>query len=298
MLLRVKATYTFIMLIISGLLLSLPSCIPDPLEVDNVPMIKREVVVASQMLPEETLLILLTRTFGALEISSNNNVEEILERIAINDAVVTVVGNGSADTLQFLGSGFYGGVEIDFKAGETYTLYVKSEEYGEVKAETTVKPQIAFEYVEAELVYNEYSDTLVQLVYSFEDPQTDNWYMLSVQKVEAEKFIEDAVNPRTYTRLIDDSGFNGQTYTERVSVVARNYAIGDTIAIMLSNIHEDYYEFIKLRLDQRSNFLEFLGEPVNYPSNVTNGKGFFNLYMPDIRTYVLGEEGKISRFIN
>lgn len=289
-----RARYQPSILILAGVISMLSSCLPDPLEVDNVPMVKREMVVASQMLPEETLLVLLTRTFGALEIGGNNNIGEILDKIAVNDALVTIEGYGAIDTLQFLGNGFYGGVEIDFKAGEKYTLHAESEALGEVSAETTVKPHVSFKHVDAELVNNEYGDTLIQVIYTFQDPLPQNWYMMSVQKIEAERFIEDAINPKTYTRLLDDVKFNGELYTERVSVVARHYAIGDTIAIMLSNIHEDYYEFINLRMDNRASFLEFLGEPVNYPSNVRNGKGFFNLYLPDIRTFVLGQEGKIT----
>lgn len=293
-----KGLYRLFMLTGAGVLLFLSSCLPDPLEVDNVPMVEKEMVVASQMLPEETLLILLTRTFGALEIGGNKDVEEMLEKIAVNDALVTIEGLGAIDTLAFLGNGFYGGVEIEFKTGENYKLHAVSEILGEVTAETTVKPHVSFKKVEADLIQNEYGDTLIQVIYSFQDPSPQNWYMMSVQKIEAERFIEDAINPRTYTRLLDDVKFNGELYTERVSVVARHYAIGDTIAIMLSNIHEDYYKFMNMRMDGRSNFLEFLGEPVDYPSNVTNGKGFFNLYLPDIRTFVLGRNGEVSRKVN
>lgn len=293
-----KVLYRLFMLTWTGVLLFLSSCLPDPLEVDNVPMVEKEMVVASQMLPEETLLILLTRTFGALEIGGNNDVEAMLEKIAVNDALVTIEGRGAIDTLDFLGNGFYGGVEIEFKTGENYKLHAASETLGEVTAETTVKPHVSFKKVEADLIQNEYGDTLIQVVYVFEDPLPPNWYMISVQKIEAERIVENAINPLTYTRLLNDDEFNGKVYTEKVSVVARHYAIGDTIAVMLSNIQEDYYKFMNMRMDGRSNFLEFLGEPVDYPSNVTNGKGFFNLYLPDIRTFVLGRNGEVSRKVN
>lgn len=290
-----RTNFTLFLLITAGSLMLLPSCLPDPLEVGGVPLVKKEMVVASQMLPEETLLILLTRTFDALEINGNSDVEELLEKIAINDALVTISGRGAIDTLLFLDNGFYGGVEIDFKAGETYTLHAVSEDLGEIMAETTVKPHIHFEHVEAELAYNEYGDTLVQVIYGFKDPEPQNWYMVSVQKIEEEKLIENAINPKAYTRLLEDTNFNGEIYNEKVSVIARGFEMGDTVTVMLSNIHKDYYDFLNLRMDNRSSFLELLGEPVNYPSNVTNGKGFFNLYLPDIRTFVLGNEGKISR---
>jgi hypothetical protein len=63
-------------------------------------------------------------------------------------------------------------------------------------------------------------------------------------------------------------------------------SIGDTIAVSLSNINEEYYRFMKLRIDNRLSFVEFISEPVNYPSNVIGGKGYFNLYLPDVHFFV------------
>jgi hypothetical protein len=43
---------------------------------------------------------------------------------------------------------------------------------------------------------------------------------------------------------------------------------------------------MKLRIDNRFSLVEFVSEPVNYPSNVAGGKGYFNLYIPDVRFFV------------
>lgn len=265
------------------------SCLPDPLEITQMPTLEPEIVVASQILPDKSLVILLTKTFGALDANTDSDPEELLDKIAVNDALVIIEGNNSVDTLLFLDKGFYGGVDIPFQAGETYSLHVDSETLGEVYAHTTVQPQVNFQHIEAGLSYNAFGDTLTQITYAFKDPALTNWYMLNVQKIEPEKFIENAINPKAYTRLLEDIPFNGQVYVEKVSVIARGYNSGDTIAVLLSNISEDYYEFVKLRMDNRYSFMEFLGEPVNYPSNIIGGKGFFNLYIPDIRTFVFDE---------
>lgn len=269
--------------------LPLLSCVPEPLDVVQVPTVAPEIVVATQIIPDESLLILLTRTFSALEASDDSDPEALLEKIAVNDAVVTISGNGGVDTLSFLENGFYGGVDIDFKAGETYTMHVKSASLGEVYASTTVKPRVEFQNIHARLYYDAYNDTITEITYSFRDAVQSNWYMINVQEIEQEKFIENIINPRIYTRLLLDTAFNGQTYAEKISVFARNYEQGDTIAVLLSNISEDYYAFMKLRHDNRYNFMDFLGEPINYPSNVKGGKGFFNLYIPDTRTFVFGQ---------
>ena len=272
--------------LLAGSLLGLNSCLPDSLEVRSVPEAEVQIVVSSQIIPDQSLVVFLTRTFGALDASDNSDPETLLDLIAVNDAMVTIEGPVGTDTLAFLGNGAYGGVPIAFAAGDQYHLYVSSEELGEVSASTVVKSRIGFSSIGAELFYNGFNDTLAQITYSFDDSPEKNYYMINVQEVEQEDLVDNLLNPRAFTVLMDDTGFNGQTYSERFRVFPRDYRPGDTIAVSLSNIHEDYYEFMKLRIDNRFSIVEFVSEPVNYPSNVIGGKGYFNLYVPDVRFFV------------
>jgi hypothetical protein len=265
------------------------SCIPDPLEIDGIPVVKPEIVVSTQIIPDRSLLVLLTKTFGALDGVNDSVPDAFLEQIVVSDAIVTISGPQSLDTLIALGDGVYGGIFIPFAENEEYTLRVISESLGEVNATTTVKPMIAFDAIQADLYYNGFDDTLAQITHRIIDPSGANWYMLNVQEVEREDIIENIINPRAFTRLVEDSGFDGGAYEETFRVVPRDYSPGDTIAVSLSNISEEYYDFVKLRLDNRFSLVEFLGEPINYPSNVKGGKGFFNLYIPDVRFFVLEE---------
>ena len=269
-----------------GIILLAGSCLPDPLEVRSLPQARTEIVVSTQIVPDQSLLVLLTRTFGALEASDDSDPEELLDFIAVNDALVAIEGPQTRDTLEFLGKGLYGGVFIPFEAGVAYHLHVISSSLGEVYATTEVKPRIDFEKVEAELFYNGYNDTLAQITYTLHDPPEENWYMINVQEVEQEDFIENLLNPRAFTMLLPDASFNGRPYGERFRVFPRDYHPGDSILVSLSNISEDYYQFMKLRIDNRFSFIEFVSEPVDYPSNVIGGRGFFNLYVPDARFFV------------
>jgi hypothetical protein len=270
----------------AGIFCLVMSCLPDPLEVDSVPRAKQQIVVSTQMITDESVLVLLTRTFGALDANGDSDPQALLDFIAVNDAIVTIEGPVRKDTLRFLRSGAYGGIFIPFEAGETYHLHVKSNSMGEVHASTEAKRQIDFQSVEAELYYNAYNDTLAQIRYTLHDPPEHNWYMINVQEVEREDFIENLLNPRAFTMLLPDEEFNGSTYGEIFRVFPRDYHPGDSIAVSLSNISEEYYEFMKLRIDNRFSFVEFVSEPVDYPSNVVGGKGYFNLYLPDIRFFV------------
>ncbi len=268
-------------------LLMVWSCLPDPLDVDGIPVVKPQIVVSTQIIPDQSLVVFLTKTFGALDASDDSDPQALLDQIAINDAAVTIMGPDGTYELQSLDNGVYGGLIIPFKAGEEYQLHVKSESLGEVTATTTVKPIVSFDEIEAELYYNGFGDTLAQITYRMSDPIEKNWYMLNVQQIERDELIEDLLNPGSFTRLLDDEDFEIQNYEETFRVFPRDFIPGDTIAVSLSNISAEYYDFIQLRIDNRFSFVEYLSEPVNYPSNVKGGKGFFNLYIPDVRFFVL-----------
>jgi len=269
------------------LLLLLWRCVPEPLDVDGLPVVKPQIVISSQIIPDKSLLVLLTKTFGALEASDDSDPEELLKQIAVDDALVTLSGPDGTYELEFLDNGLYGGMPISFDEGEEYTLHVVSESLGDVSATTTVKPMISFDEIKADLVLNGYDDTLAQITYRISDAIEKNWYMVNVQEVERTDIVDNLINPRAFTRLFEDSEFNGETYQETFRVFPRDFIPGDTIAVSLSNISKEYYDFMRLRLDNRYTFVEYLSEPVNYPSNVKGGKGFFNLYVPDFRMFVL-----------
>ena len=266
---------------------ALIACFPDPLLINGLPKVKPQIVVSTQIIPDESLVVLLTKTFGALDASEDSDPEELLEQIGVGDAIVVITGPGSSDTLLSIGNGLYGGVSIPFVAGDEYQLYVKSELLGEVTSTTTVMEQVTFDDIEAELYASSPDDTLAQVTHAFTDPIGKNYYMLNVQEVEREDAVENLLNPDAFTRLLLDTEFEGERYQETFRVFPRDYSVGDTIAVSLSNVTKDYYDFLKLRMDNRFSLVEFLGEPLNYPSNVNGGKGYFNLYIPDVRVFVL-----------
>ncbi|HMG93328.1 MAG TPA: DUF4249 domain-containing protein [Chryseolinea sp.] len=263
------------------------SCLPEPLSIDGLPVVKPEIVVSTQMVPDRSLVVLLTKTFGALEGSNDSDPEELLQQIAVDDAVVVITGPDRSDTLVNIGYGFYGDVIIPFVAGEEYSLYVNSASLGEITATTYVKEQIQFEDIEAGLYFNGFGDTLAEVTHTFLDPPGKNWYMLNVQEVEQEDIVENLLNPNSFMKLHDDVDFEGNELEETFRVFPRDYHAGDTIAVSLSNISSDYYEFLQLRVDNRFSLVQYLSEPVNYPSNINGGRGFFNLYIPDVEFFVL-----------
>ncbi|AHM58465.1 hypothetical protein D770_00955 [Flammeovirgaceae bacterium 311] len=271
-------------------LVSLLSCIPEPLEVKHTPTVKPEIVVATQMLHDEMLVVLLTKTFGALDASGDSDPLKLIEQIAVSDAVVSISGPEGSYQLEALGYGAYGGTLIPFKEGSMYELHVNSASLGEVYASARVLGKVEFNEISADLYYDENGDTLAHLTYSLSDPVENNWYMLGVQEINREHIIHNLINPRAYTELFDDiNTLEQEEFLNQYKVIPRVYDPGDTIIVSLSNISKEYYEFMQMRLDNRFSFIEFLGEPINYPSNVVGGKGFFNLNIPHYRVFVFDQ---------
>jgi hypothetical protein len=269
------------------LLVLMTSCLPEPIPLTGLEKVKPQIVVSTQIVPEEGLVVFLTKTFGALDFNEDSDPEELIAQIAVADAVVVLTGPEQVDTLLALGLGLYGGIPIPFRSGDTYRMDVYSESLGKVTATTTVVPQVPFESIEADLHFNGFDDTLVQVTHSIIDPAGKNWYMVNVQRIRRENLVENILNPEAFTRLLDDAEFEGERYHETFRSFPRNFETGDTVSVSLSNISEDYYKFMEMRIDNRFSFIEYLSEPVNYPSNVEGGRGFFNLYIPDIRLFVM-----------
>ncbi|MBL7857718.1 MAG: DUF4249 domain-containing protein [Cyclobacteriaceae bacterium] len=261
-------------------------CIPEPLSVNGLPVLEPKVVVSSQVIPGTGLVVFVSRTIGALDASENSDPQELIEQIAITDAIVILINDEGRDTLENLGSGFYGGIHTGFEDNEVYELVIENTAFGRVTASTTVMPWVPFDAVTADIIYNEF-DSLARITYTLSDPPQENFYMINVQRFSATQELTSLVNPRIFTRLLLDKGFAGEQYTETFNVLFQEFRPGDSIAVSLTNISKPYYDYLELRNNSRFGFSEFASEPINFPSNVEGGLGWFNLHTPDIRLFEL-----------
>jgi hypothetical protein len=261
-------------------------CIPDPLDVDNVPALPPKLVVGSQVIPGQGLVVYVTRSVGALEAGWGSALEPLLQQIAVADAVVTLAHDNRLDTLEHQGYGVYVGASDAVEAGKSYTLYVDSPTWGSVHASTAAPQQVILESAEASLYLTGY-DSLASVRYSFVDPPVANWYMINVQKVSVTTEVDRYLNPRVFTRLVSDTTFNGGRFEEAFNVIFQNYSAGDSVLVLFSNISQEYYQYLHLRNESRYSLASFASEPLNFPSNVQGGYGYFNLHVPDVRVFVL-----------
>lgn len=276
-------TYRIIILLLTAI--SLESCLPDPLPVNDVPEVAKNVVVGSQNLPDQFLAVTLTENFGALDAGPNSDIEEVLNDFLITGIDVRVSVEGGEYSLNNNGFGLYIGSDVPKIKGANYELsFINPFNRQPVYARTTLPQFVGFDSLNVYVNETPF-DTLISVDMYIQDPPEKNWYMINVQTFNNDYDIQN----RPYTELLKDTEFNGQNYNHQFITPFRDYVRGDTVLVSMANINEEYYNFLEIRKNNRFSLLDALGEPVNYPSNVENGEGFFHIHHQDIRFFILIE---------
>jgi hypothetical protein len=285
--------------LLPALALALHACIPDPVEIE-IPQAEPKLVVASQMLPGNFLLVNVSRSFGALEYSQDQSdtlSDDLLERILADSARVVLSWPGGRDTLLGVGAGTYiGGSELI--PDETYTLEVFDSLSGaSVSAIASVLPPVALDSVRwryniQEIAFGDSTfrrDTLIDLIIQFTDPAGPHAYMLNAYRVRIpdSTALTNLFNTGSGipTIALNDRLFSSPVYRDTITYA--EFEPGDTLAVALSSISQTYYDFLTAR--QRSGtsiFALLLREPISFPTNIQGGYGFFNLHLPSIRLLI------------
>jgi hypothetical protein len=270
-----------------GIVAMLSSCMPDPIEVRNIPSPHSRITVSTQIVPDQSIVVFLTRSMGALDAGRDSDLQTLLDQIIVDDATVTIAyDERKIDTLTNLGEGLYGSSATPIRAGQFYTLTVDSPSQGAISATTKAQEPISFLTINASLYKGEY-DSLAQIAYSLHDPSVKNFYMINVQRLSREQDISSLFNPRVFTYVTTDEKFNGTVFEDEFKVFFQGYNVGDTVAVSLTNISEEYYGYVKKRVDNRFDLTSFATEPFNYPTNVKGGYGYFNIQQPDVHIFTL-----------
>lgn len=259
------------------------SCLPDPLPVNGIPGPDQTVVVGSQNLPNQFMVISVTESFNALDGGREDDYEELIQTLLVDSLELTVEVDDQLFVLQDTVPGVYFGADIPQIEGASYTLSFENPFNGlPVFASAELQPFVGFDSASIFIEVNEF-DTLVNVSLQLDDPPGPNWYMVNVQLINEE--FDFNVSP--FTELFDDAGRDGELIDYDFRVFFRDYAEGDTVLVSMANISQEYYQFLDLRTTRRP-FFGGLGEPINYPTNVENGLGYFHMHIPDVRLFLPG----------
>ncbi|MEM7374422.1 MAG: DUF4249 family protein [Bacteroidota bacterium] len=267
------------------------ACLPEDLLIDVAPA-QPQLVIASQTLPGDILLVFVSRSFSALEGNEDSLSTAFAEGILVDSALVSISINGMIDTLTSLEDVpgvFVSQFNLPIDEGEIRLDVFDSLTGQSVHASTFALPQISPDTVRF-LEDITQADTSHWIHYAFRDSQEiDNWYVINVfdPVVYAASFQENPLGLVGgdewvfYEELISDQILTGEKVENTVMLDSR--VLSDTVAFFMANVSEGYFRFLDAR--QRSNGLiaSATSEPINFPSNVVGGLGYFAVQRPSIR---------------
>ena len=282
-------------LTVIAIILSLIACRPEPLLID-IPPAKEQVVVFSQIIPDQVMTVALTRTIGALDFSEEEGdtlTASLLDRLLVKDAKVWVTYRDLADTLYPVTDGIYVSINTPQFVNEKYTLHVITLEGDSLTAETTMLPLVTFDHI-LPIIEND-EGSLVTLDYKFKDFPENNWYMINIYtngvanntEVNLNSLFDDGSKVLKRTELLSDVAFGSEIIEGRLELPNVNPT--DSMVVTLSAINETYFQYLELRKNGNNLFSAITKEPISLPTNVEGGLGFFNTHFPDVHYFDLNE---------
>lgn len=265
------------------------ACNPEDVLISVEPA-PSKLVVASQILPGDFVGVLVTRSFSALEGNEDTLSTDFLNRILVRNAEVNIESNGQifplppSDDIDGL---YVTDTAIDLNADSLHLTVVDIEMDLSVRASTPVLEQIAPDTIRfVETVVDE--DTTHTLIFSFTDPPTPNWY--AVNLFDPISFADGLTNnPFSfvggnnglfYEDLISDQQFEVPMFSDTVKL--DSLIRSDTVAFLFSNVSEGYFRFLDSRQRTGGIIASATSEPINHPTNVSDGFGYFNAHRPSI----------------
>lgn len=277
-------------------ILLLNACRPDALEI-ALPEAPAQVVVFSQVIPDQLMTVSLTRTLDALQFSESEGdslSEDILNNLLVTDATVTVSYRAITDTLLEAGAGFYVSATTPQFTNEVYTLKVVTPEGESLTATNKMLPIVSFKSIQPEVIQDSTGGE-VNVAFEIADLPEKNWYMLNFYKpqevelsgIDLNSFLGPESNLLIKTELLNDDAIVNGTLSGTIELP--EVSASDSILVSLSNISESYYQFLEIRKNSDNFLTQITKEPLSLPTNVAGGLGFFNTHFPDLRLFDLNE---------
>ena len=269
----------------------LTSCTPDPIEVD-IPQAPQRIVVASQQIEGNSLVIVLSRTFSALEnkkFDIADTTQPLPEELLVKGATVTVTVGGLITELEEVSPGVYISPFLEGDNYQSYLLNVTDNEKQQHVISQTIKlPKVTFDTLGIKPIASSTNEYLLH--YAFTDnPNEQNWYVINFYTRDNAsdsllgKPNVDYVAKRLLEQSLDFDLVNEKDIVNGKYQITKKFTSNklDTFGIALSNISEGYYQFLAAQKKYSSVANKIRGEIINMPSNIQNGYGFFNMHTPD-----------------
>lgn len=264
------------------------SCQPKPIdiEVKQGPSI---LTVSSSAIDDHTLVVSATYSVNSLLglEDSISGKKKLPKEMLLGDAVLTLTPDGGrTDTLQYVSPGFYAKRTLKLETGIRYTLHVYDGKKGLIgMASTTYFPAPGVGTLKPKVVRAE--DTTVQLEVELKDVNRSDYYFLSYYASSNVRQhgpisydnLEESIASYSPRRLILISGVEMKDGKINKTIDIDGKATDDLL-VHIGKIDKSYYDYLSAYKKAGAYINQLTGEPINLPSNIVKGVGFFSLSVP------------------
>ncbi len=267
------------------------SCSIESLPI-NVEPAEEKIAVASLIGPEETFFITLSRSFSALSAEDVNDLtEDAVERLLLDQALVLLEYDGITDTLEkvFDINGLYGTQLQSFDDFQLMSLTVFDSSTSEtVTSQSMLLPQIELDSVTVTRDSTRFEDVAVLTFNVIDRPEENFFVVQAYQLTDSDTTTSDSTGSSPFfdndTFLIYEGLFTDRGVDED-GVIRREELINftsetDSALVIVTNISEGYYRFLEARNRSGGLVSSLANEPVNHPTNIQNGVGYFSAHRP------------------
>ena len=259
----------------------------------NLPETEQKLAISSVVIPGNILAVSVSYSFSALKNakdSMGNNVFDstLYQQFLVSHALVTISYNGKTDTLSKLAPGIYASAGVLQLVNANYTLNVyDSATQLRVFANSTMLQKVNFDslYFEKERTA---TDTTLKVHFSVADNLSEeNYYMVSYYNTVASPIYNSVFSNPNKNKFVLVELYSDKVVEVNGKIkVDKNFFIldeNDTLIIELANISKGYYEFLSAYKKSDQLIYQLLGEPVNLPTNINIGYGYFSTFNPSFK---------------
>lgn len=279
---------------------SFMACKPRPLEI-RIPQAPPQITISAAVFDEHSVFVSAGYSLSSLESLKDTAATHtrIPQEAMLKDALLLLSENGAQpDTLYTVSPGLYGNRALHLHAGAAYRLEVLDRE-GKVLAvaATTYQAGARVERMVPGIAYNP-EDTIVSLSVKLGQVQADDHYVVSYTttrraRSEANPVSLDAAGLASFS----PKQLSLYSYADaRDGAIEKSFAVDaredDTLIVIAGKIDPAYFDYLTVYKKSGSLINQLTGEPVNMPTNIVTGLGFFALYEQQRRVFYLRDYRK------
>ncbi len=271
---------------------------PKPLDIE-IDEPTQKLVVSSFLIAPQESAVTLTRSFTALVNDDSLNLQDsanqfLLDRLLVNSGSVWIEHGGVNQELSQLAPSIFVSLDLAHNFGETYRLYAKDNLTGEeIRAETQLLPQVEIDtLLPVYEIVKALDDTIYSIeVHVYDPPGVTNYYLVTATRLRS--YQSDTSNlggALTSQSQNNFSVFSDLQYGDGnlIKFTPPPFANrGDTLVVGLSNITKGYFEFLSAYKRSGNLLSQLAGEPINLPTNVENGYGYFAMIRPKLGLVIM-----------